>query len=271
MNLATRRLCGAGMGGLLLALGACASETTPPPPAPAGAPAQAAAGPPRGACRQLFVSPSGEPFRSDEGGPCPLETWFAGADANHDGALDLAEFTADASRFFATLDVDHDGVLGPEEVERYERVVLPEISGRRAEASADPFWIRAAFIQFGGGGGGGGGLGGGGGAGSGGRGRSHGSEDEPQSTPAPQGSSPDGASRYGLLDEPEPVAGSDLNFDGRITRAEFLTRAGQRFATLDAAGTGQLTLARLQARMAARSGERPRSPGAGGGRGRRRS
>ena len=249
-------------------LAACASE--PPPSSPtlatAAHPSARAAG---AACQRLFVSPSGEPFRSAEGGGCPFEAWFAQADADHDGALDLAEFRADAVRFFTTLDQDGDGVLEAEEVRRYEQVVLPEILGRSREASADrPTLRRAAlYTQFGGGGQGG--FGGGGGGGGGGRGGRQ-QEAEPDHAPAPGSiASPDGASRYGLLDEPEPVSGSDLNFDGRITRAEFMTRAAQRFETLDPQGAGRLTLVALRARLDARSGRS--SGGRAGGGGRRRS
>ena len=134
--------------------------------------------------------------------------------------------------------------------------MLPEISGRRDEAMAEPHLMLAQFGGGGGGmGGGGGGMGGGGGGrGGGGRhGQKDGSESHQETGP---GSSPDGASRYGLLDKPEPVSSADLNFDGRITLAEFMTRASQRFDTLDADSSGKITLTMLQVRLAARSGER---------------
>jgi hypothetical protein len=75
----------------------------------------------------LFISPMGEPFRGDKGRPALIAAWFAQADSNHDGKLTLIEFRADADRFFDTLDVNHDGELDPEEFERYESKVAPEI------------------------------------------------------------------------------------------------------------------------------------------------
>ena len=49
-------------------------------------------------------------------------------DANHDGVLTFAEFQADFRRFFAILDANHDGEIAPDEVNRYETEILPEIS-----------------------------------------------------------------------------------------------------------------------------------------------
>ena len=57
---------------------------------------------------QLFVSPAGEPFRSPDGAAAPLETWFAQADADRDGAIGWLEFEADFTRYFALLDSDRD-------------------------------------------------------------------------------------------------------------------------------------------------------------------
>lgn len=76
----------------------------------------------------VFVSPSGEPFRPGPGVTDPFEAWFAGADANHDGRLDRAEFRADAVRFFKRLDTDGDGVIDGFEVAAYEKSVAPELN-----------------------------------------------------------------------------------------------------------------------------------------------
>ena len=98
--------------------------------APGAAQAQGHHGrsPGRGEAATFFLSPAGEPFRAAPGGPSPLATWFAGADANHDGVLNFAVFQADFRRFFATLDTNHDGEIAPDEVARYETEILPEIS-----------------------------------------------------------------------------------------------------------------------------------------------
>lgn len=103
-----RRLLPAAL--LLLTLSACASDE------PKGKPG----GPPP---IRLFVSPSGEPFRGEGG----LSRWFAQADANHDGAITLEEFRADAQHSFKVLDINGDGVIDGLELQRYEREVVPEI------------------------------------------------------------------------------------------------------------------------------------------------
>src|SRR6185437_11107947 len=79
---------------LALALAACASDEARP-----------ARGGPRPV--RLFISPSGEPFRGEDG----LGRWLAQADTDHDGSVDLAEFRADARHSFQVLDANHDGVI----------------------------------------------------------------------------------------------------------------------------------------------------------------
>ena len=54
-----------------------------------------------------------------------------------------------------------------------------------------------------------------------------------------------GASPFGFFDSPEPVTAADLNFNGRITKANFLRLANVHFDTLDPKGVGYLTLAGL--------------------------
>src|SRR4051794_8683429 len=126
LRLVRRRWAGAvGVGlGLLLA-GAAAAQphapivdlgSDPDPPKPQRHP-------------RLFISPSGEPFRGENG----LALWFAGADTNHDGAIDRAEFTADAMRFFKALDANGDGRLDGFELQAYERDVVPELGQQDAE------------------------------------------------------------------------------------------------------------------------------------------
>lgn len=174
-----------------------------------------------------------------------MRVWFDQADANHDGALTRAEFRQDALRFFRTLDVNNDGVIGPAELKRYEQVVFPEISfGERPQAALESGVLRVVYGGQIGGGAMGGQPGGGGGSG---RGR-HGGGEESDHDRGVYGSgdpSSQGAGRFGLLDEPEPVTAADLNFDGRVSETEFATRADQRFDTLDVAQTGRLTYADL--------------------------
>lgn len=94
--------------------------------APAAAAQPGEDGPPMG---RLFVSPSGEPFRGGDG----LAAWFAGADADKDGALTLAELRADAQRFFKVVDASGDGVVDGFEVQRYEAEIAPEITSLAIE------------------------------------------------------------------------------------------------------------------------------------------
>jgi hypothetical protein len=221
----------------------------------------------------LFISPSGEPFRAGPGEPYPVAAWFAKADANHDGQLDKAEFVADATRFFDRLDRNGDGDIDSDELHAYEHDMVPEISAgggpgpEAARGSRGRVWQVAELQLIQGPGGMGGGMGGMGGGG-GGPGGGGGHPDGPPS--APQGSGPDanyqmmGAAPYNLLSEPEPVAASDLSFNGRISLVDFKRRASQRFDLLDQDGRGYLTLASLPQTAAQRM-----EPGPGRGRGRR--
>jgi hypothetical protein len=180
--------------------------------------------------RQLFVSPMGEPFRAPAGQPYPSAAWAAGADRDHDGAIDRQEFLADAQRFFRTLDKDHDGKLTPEEVTAYENEVAPEIAlyrgrqmlgvGRAGEQ------VRGERYE--------GGFG-----------------DLVGVVPqrrARDGESnyggPMGAGRYAWLNIPEPVSATDADIDRVVDPAEFAAAAGRRFDTL-AAGRATLKLADL--------------------------
>src|SRR3954468_19652800 len=99
---------------LLLTSAAALAQPAEPPAAdvPGAAPREGFRGlgfrGPRGG---LFLSPMGEPFRSADPAADNVGAWFAQADADHDGALTLAEMQADAARFYATLDVNHDGEI----------------------------------------------------------------------------------------------------------------------------------------------------------------
>jgi hypothetical protein len=170
---------------------------------------------------QLFVSPCGEPYRGRVGDPYPVALWFKQADANHDGAVDKAEFRADHVGFFDALDADGNGVLDGAEVGFYERQVVPDVF------HPELFGQRAGLIlaQYG------------------------------LSSPEPQGQINQatrrrheellGAAAYGLLLEPEPVRAADADLDGRVTKAEFVAAADRRFARLDKNADGKLDLAEL--------------------------
>ncbi|MEA2235102.1 MAG: hypothetical protein QOD83_4918 [Solirubrobacteraceae bacterium] len=181
----------------------------------------------------LFVSPAGEPFRAAPGGPPPIAAWFAGADANGDGALSYAEFLADFRRWFAALDADHDGEIAPAEVTRYETEILPEMASRGGGSfgGGRRFGGRMGGPRRGGrqhgGGMRGGGMRGGG-----------------ATMAGPAG----GAARFGLLAIPHPIMAADTDFNRGVSRAEFDHAAATRFNLLDEAHGGRLTLAELAAR-----------------------
>jgi hypothetical protein len=174
----------------------------------------------------LFISPCGRPYRAAPGEPYPVAVWFKEADRDHDGFLEKGELRADAAAFFAVLDSNHDGVIDIDEVNAYERILVPEILRGRPQASGE---ARLFLAQMGGGGGGGG------------RGGHHkGSAQAPAKTPDAAQSEMVGAAPYDLLAEPEPVTAADTNFDGRITLAEFLAAADRRFDILDVRQTGKI-------------------------------
>jgi hypothetical protein len=202
----------------LLFAGAVAAQPTPAeriaPPPP---------GAPPGAGGRLFINPDGEPFR----GPDGRGAWFARADADHDGAITPAEFRADALLFFRVLDANHDGVVDGAENQVYEREIAPEIT--RLSIDQSPPGGRGER-------GGSRRPGGQGGERAGGR-------------KGPGGVGREGAARFGLLNEPQPVRGADANLDYRITADEWVRAAARRFALLDRSGDGiddgRLTLATL--------------------------
>ena len=187
----------------VLALAAPA-QAQPRGPRPDGPPPGEDAGPGGGPQRRLFISPFGEPFRGGGG----LEAWFVRTDADHDGALTRPEFRADAVAFFKRLDANHDGRIDGFETQDYERVIAPEIT------------------TFSFGGEGRGGRRGGGG---------------PAMRGMPGGGGLQGAARFSLINEPQPVSGADLDLDGKVTLDEWMRAAGRRFDLLDKAQTGRLT------------------------------
>jgi len=155
----------------------------------------------------LYVSAMGEPFRAQAGGADPMASWFAQADANRDGKVTLAEFLADADRFFAKLDRNHDGEIDPQEVSAYEIEIAPEIRlyqrGAPVEAPDSRQRSRKGDDSYGG---------------------------------------AMGAGRYAQLNIPEPVASADEDFNRGISKAEFEDTARQRFSQLDTRHAGVLTI-----------------------------
>lgn len=159
----------------------------------------------------LFVAPSGEPFRSAPGAPYPVTAWFARADADHDGRLTLPEFIDDSLVFFKQLDANNDGVVDGFEGAAYEKTIVPELGAQRADLGMRPPPRRTGgFLGFG--------------------------AKPVRSVP------PEGAALYGLLNEPQPVNGADSDLDRRVSRAEATAAATRRFRRLDTDGDGALRL-----------------------------
>ena len=226
-----------GLMALGLAAGAAAQPPADGPPPPGDA---------RGRLHgSVFLSPMGQPFRSEDPAHDSVGDWFAAVDANHDGALSVAEFQADASRFFATLDSNHDGEIDPDELTRYETEIAPEVQlGRQMGVGM------GGFRRGGEGGGGrGGGRGGWGGRGGGPRtGTDRGSRiPEGAGGGGPRvnngGFDPglEGAGRFSFLNIPEPVISADADLNRGVSLQEFLAAAGQRFVLLDANRDGRIT------------------------------
>lgn len=174
--------------------------------------------------QQVFFSPSGQPFRAPPGQPYPVVDWFNAADTNHDGKISHDEFVADAMKFFAVLDVNHDGYINSPENTRYENQIAPEI------LRIDPRIQQPTNYTS-----------------------KPDSDMDPSASDDQGGSSGNdkyfkqiqGASQYGLIDEPQPIRAADANFDFRVSKDEWLAATNQRFNILDRNGDGFLTLDEL--------------------------
>jgi EF hand len=166
-----------------------------------GAPARAQ--PPTGQQVIVFISPMGEPFRRAQAPGEPIERWFTGADGDHDGALSVTEFQADAVRFFGTLDVNHDGEIDPQEIIRYESEIAPEVQTGIRMATFGNANNRRLRLR--------------------------------------PGEGPFGMGSQALLAIPEPVISADADLNRGISPAEFRHTAGQRFLLVDRNHDGRIS------------------------------
>jgi hypothetical protein len=180
---------------------------------------------------RLFISPSGEPFRGEDG----LGRWLAQVDTDHDGSVSLAEFRADAAQAFKMIDTNGDGLIDGIELQHYEHDIVPEVAIESFDAG--PTAGRPS--------GGGGRRSNDGGRGGGGRGRANETGYGPDlsaigDTRVP-GAGLMGAARYSLINEPEPISAADTDLDGKVTLAEWMAITDRRFAKLDRLKTLKLT------------------------------
>jgi Ca2+-binding EF-hand superfamily protein len=171
----------------------------------------------------------GEPFRARSATDDTLTRWFRQADRNGDSVLTPTEMQADAERFFATLDTDHDGEIDPDELAYYEYEIAPDVQimSRTKRAAGDP---APAAIE--------------GDSERRVREREKRRRDEGYASLG-LGGALQGASRYSLLNIPEPVAAADTDFNRSITLEEFRQAAYARFQHLDTGRQGRLSLAQL--------------------------
>ena len=166
---------------------------------------------PRGGGDGFFISPAGEVFHGGDA----LAAWFTGADADKDGALTLAEFRADALRFFKIVDANGDGRVDGSETLRYENELAPEVTQLGMMGAGRP---GAGDVR-----------------------RGNGSDPTPRRKPEQHL-----AGRFALLNTPQPVRAADEDFNGHVTQEEWSRAARRRFEMIDKAKAGKLTLDGLQ-------------------------
>jgi Ca2+-binding EF-hand superfamily protein len=161
----------------------------------------------------VFLSPMGEPYRSNDPAADNVGAWFAAADRDADGVLTPAEMREDADRFFALLDTDGDGEIEPAEMARYETEVAPEVQlGLQMRSARFGDWRDPR-----------------------GRDRRIPLYDE----------GIEGAGRYTFLNIPQPVIAADEDLNRGVSRDEFQRAADHRFALLDPDGDGRIVRAEL--------------------------
>ncbi len=172
----------------------------------------------------LFISPMGEPFRGPTGAT-GVRAWFDGADANHDGALSLAEMRADADRFFLILNTVRDREIDPGELRVYEEQIAPEIRVGVGGLGITSGWApkRRSGLS------------------------SDFSKTGTVDAPLERDTVRRGAGLYGVLAVPNPVASADTNLNRGISAEEFGRAARDRFMLLDGNHDGLIRFDELPA------------------------
>lgn len=198
---------------------------------------------------QIVISPNAEPLALGDEKSCKAEMvgWFARVDTNHDGAIDKAEFMADARRWFGEMDEDKNGYVTAGELAnvRQRKVPLPPPQQRRSDSDSDgsvsdrrmpptrsrfdPLSDRFGDRLNAGEGQMGGGQMGGGSA----------RRDRPPSSDMPD--RPKSGLRNGVAGEPDPVMAADTNLDFKVTALEWDTYVASNFEELDRNHDGRLS------------------------------
>ena len=151
------------------------------------------------------------------------------------------------------LDVNGDGTIDGIELQRYEREVVPEIGIMTFDQPGGGQRPRRHAV--------------------GGRTGGQGGHTRPSQDPAQlladqsdreaPAAGRDGAARYSLLNEPQPIAAADADVDGKVTLAEWMAQTDRRFAKLDHLKTGRLTLdslLKIQPKEQKQKGPPPKAP-----------
>lgn len=173
----------------------------------------AAAGPALAQGQSLFITPWGEPIRSEGGAPA-VQAWFDAADADQDGHLTLEDFLTRAEALHAIIDRNDDGIVTSLESQMFFRATAPEIYARppaprpTARRPADPGRLT----------------------------------DPNRERRAPPPEPLRGAARFALTGEIEPVMSCDADMSRWVTREEFAACVTRRFRLLDADNDGRFAL-----------------------------
>lgn len=165
----------------------------------------------------VYLTLMGEPVRGEPGGPAPLDSWIARADANHDGSISMIEFIADAGRFLDLLDVNKNGRVDADEIERYEQVVAPP-SVRLAGGLRPPQFHETRSNST----------------------ANAGPVPGGEDIDSPAGGGP-GARSTMLVGLPEPVAMADADLNRSVSKEEMQRAAVRRFQATDQNGDHVLT------------------------------
>lgn len=193
---------------LLAAVGGCQTHHAPAP----------APGERQGA---ILFSPNGEPL---SGGPlghpkCEVAIggWFERTDANHDGAIDRAEFLTDAKNQFARMDQHQNGYLTSLDLSEFRAPYEPQVP-QAASAEGDD---RPQSGEAG---------------------RRHPRDHDKDHDDSGRTVSSRGA---GVDTRADPVMSADKTLSFKVTLADFIDHAGEVFASLDAHHDGRLDRAEV--------------------------